>query len=201
MTVRQLFGKRILYFFVIDAVLVIVAVSALWSHGRIGDGGSGAGRDAGMPIIGHMKLISSAFEDNQSIPPAFTCDGRGVPPPLAWSDIPRDAKSLALTVRDPDAPSGTWTHWTLWNVAPKDAALASGDVPEGAVQGMTSTREQGWHAPCPPFGSHRYVFTLYALDLTLPLKPDATVTDLLRVMEGHVVGEATLTGRYQRVTR
>ena len=148
-----------------------------------------------------MKITSTAFAQDALIPAEYTCDGLGVLPPLAWSDVPEAAKSLALIVDDPDVPSGTWTHWTAWNIAPKDGSIAAGAVPSGAVQGLTSAGTAGWHGPCPPFGTHRYFFKVFALDVRLDIPVSATAADLEKAMEGHVIDKAGLIGRYARTAR
>jgi len=150
-----------------------------------------------------MQLTSSAFADGGTIPRRHTCDGDDVSPPLAWSGVPDDAISLALIADDPDAPRGTWVHWVLYNLPAAVTSLpealpADERLPNGALQGRNDFRRTGYGGPCPPSGTHRYFFKLYALDTMLDLAPGATKQELLQAMDGHVLAEAQLMGRYAR---
>lgn len=145
-----------------------------------------------------MTISSPAFQGGQSIPTAYTCDGKDVNPPLSFGDVPTSTKGLALIMHDPDAPSGDWLHWTLWNIAPETQGIAEGDIPPGAVQGMTDSGTAGYGGPCPPSGAHRYVFELYVLDATLDLPSGASRHDLEDAMQGHVLDRAELVGTYKR---
>lgn len=145
-----------------------------------------------------MKIESAAFQHNQSIPSKHTCDGQNVNPPLTFSDIPAEAKSLVLINDDPDAPAGTWVHWTVWNISPTTTQIPENSVPQGAVEGITSFRKPGYGGPCPPSGTHRYFFKLYALDRTLDLDQSATKQELEKAMEGHIVTQTELIGLYNR---
>ena len=145
-----------------------------------------------------MKLTSSAFSDGQILPVASTCDGQGVSPPLAISDVPSAAQSLALIVEDPDAPGGIFVHWVAWNIAPTIRELAQGQVPQGAVEGATSTGKSGYVGACPPTGSHRYLFRLFALDTSLDLSSSTDRAALQQAMQGHILAETLLTGHYLR---
>ncbi|MAG12812.1 YbhB/YbcL family Raf kinase inhibitor-like protein [bacterium] len=145
-----------------------------------------------------MKITSSAFEHNQIIPEKFTCDGENINPALGFSDIPRETKSLVLTVDDPDAPAGLWVHWTVWNIAPGMTTIAENSVPEGGIEGVTNYGEPGYGGPCPPDGEHRYFFKLYALDIELDLPKDADKNILEEAMIGHVLDKAELIGLYTR---
>ena len=147
-----------------------------------------------------MQILSPAFEDNTMLPKLYTCDGQGVNPPLEFSTIPSDAKSLALTVEDPDAPNGTFTHWIVYNMPPNTAEIAENSAPENCVEGITSLKKTGFVAACPPNGSHRYIFTLFALDIMLPTDTVLDIASLTYAMQGHIVGKARLTGLYQRST-
>lgn len=146
-----------------------------------------------------MRLTSTAFEHQQSIPPKYTCDGNDINPPLAWSSVPANAKSLALIVDDPDAPMGTWVHWTMWNIDPKTTEIAENSVPAGAIQGVTSSNENAYGGPCPPSGVHRYFFKLYALDTILELPTSSNKAVLEAAMKGRVLASAELMGTYQRL--
>ncbi len=149
-----------------------------------------------------LHLTSAAFSDGRTIPAKHTCDGRNISPPLAWSPVPPGTKSFALIMDDPDATRGTWVHWVIYNIPPEITELAENVNPDeeldrGIRQGGNSSMRIGYRGPCPPSGSHRYRFKLYALDTALPLKPGATTAQVLRAMEGHVLAEARLTGRYR----
>lgn len=150
-----------------------------------------------------MKLTSSAFSDDAMIPVRYTCTGDDFSPPLAWSDIPAGAKSLALIADDPDAPAGTWVHWVAFNLPVTAAGFPQGIkdeklLPGGGTQGTNSWRRIGYGGPCPPSGTHRYFFKLYALDTTLSLGNNAAAKDLQAAMKGHILAETQLTGRFKR---
>ncbi|NOX87639.1 MAG: YbhB/YbcL family Raf kinase inhibitor-like protein [Calditrichaeota bacterium] len=150
-----------------------------------------------------MKLTSSVFEEGSMIPSKYTCDGADVSPPLAWSDVPDKTKSFALISDDPDAPMGTWVHWVIYNIPDSVRQLPEGvpadeKLKNGAVQGTNDFRRIGYGGPCPPSGVHRYYFKLYALDTMLNLKPGATKAELLKAMEGHILGKTELMGKYSR---
>lgn len=144
-----------------------------------------------------MKITSSAFSHNQKLPAKYTCDGSNINPPLTISDIPEGAKSLVLIHDDPDAPMGIWVHWTLWNINPATLEIAENSVPNGAAEGMTSFRKTGYGGACPPSGTHRYFFKIYALDTTLNLSSSAKSSDIESAMEGHILAKAELIGLYR----
>lgn len=145
-----------------------------------------------------MKLTSSAFEDNGSIPSQYTCDGKNMSLPLEISDVPAEAKSLALIVDDPDAPSGDWVHWVVWNISAEIPSIAENVVPAGAVQGKTSFGTNKWGGPCPPSGVHHYQFKLYALDSMLDIPASTDKAGLEKAMADHTIAQTTLVGLYQR---
>lgn len=150
-----------------------------------------------------MDLRSSAFQQGGLIPAKYTCDGANVSPPLTWSDAPAQTQSFALISDDPDAPVGTWVHWVAWNIPAAARSLDENvpkkdSLPNGMKQGTTDFRKIGYGGPCPPSGTHRYFFKLYALATTLNLSPKTTKKDLERVMKPHVLAEAVLMGTYQR---
>lgn len=148
---------------------------------------------------GKMKLTSSTFTNNQMIPSKYTCDGANINPPLSISDIPANAKSLALIMDDPDSPMGTWIHWTVWNIAPDTKEIGEKTVPAGAVEGKTSFGKPGYGGPCPPSGTHHYYFKLYALDIPLPVFVKApTKSDIENTITSHIINEAELVGLYSR---
>jgi Raf kinase inhibitor-like YbhB/YbcL family protein len=152
---------------------------------------------------GKMEIKSSAFKSGARIPAKYTCDGVDVSPPLEWRKLPAGTKNLALICDDPDAPTGTWVHWVVYDIPASAASLQEKlpplkEVANGAKQGMNDFRAIGYGGPCPPFGEHRYFFKLYALDGPTGLKPGATKTQLLAAMKGHILGEAELVGKYKR---
>ncbi|HZX41461.1 MAG TPA: YbhB/YbcL family Raf kinase inhibitor-like protein [Myxococcaceae bacterium] len=153
-----------------------------------------------------MEISSPSFSPQGSIPEKYTCEGSDTSPPLAWSGVPPSARSLALIVDDPDAPDPrapkmTWVHWVLYNLPPKTTSLAEGasrSPPQAARDGLNDWKRTGYGGPCPPIGRHRYFFKLYALDVALPDLGKPSKADLLKAMEGHVVGNAELVGTYEK---
>lgn len=145
-----------------------------------------------------MKLTSSAFNHSGKIPATYSCDGSDTSPPLRIEGVPKQAKSLALIVDDPDAPAGVWVHWVLWNIAPATAQIAPGSAPPGAEQGVNSWRRKNYGGPCPPSGQHRYYFRLYALSERLALPSNSTRKELDRAMQGKILAQAELFGVYGR---
>ncbi len=141
-----------------------------------------------------MELTSPAFDNNTPIPNNYTCKGAGISPPLNIQGVPDGAQSLALIVQDPDAPNGTFTHWTVWNISATTTVIKEGAIPMGATQGMNDLKQLGYSAPCPPSGNHRYVFKLYALNRELTLESGSHVYGLMASLEGHVLGKAELVG-------
>jgi Raf kinase inhibitor-like YbhB/YbcL family protein len=146
----------------------------------------------------NMQITSSQFKNGGEIPSLYTCDGSGFNPPLIFKDVPKDAKSLALIVDDPDAPSGTWDHWVMWNILPNTKEITENGTPMGAITGKNSWPANKYGAPCPPNGSHRYYFKLYALDIMLNLPLNSNSSDLQEAIKGHTLAEAELMGRYQK---
>jgi Raf kinase inhibitor-like YbhB/YbcL family protein len=154
---------------------------------------------------GHMRITSAAFTDEGAIPPLYTCEGQDVSPPLAWSEVPAETKSLALIVDDPDAPDPaapkmTWVHWVLYNLPPKSDGLPEGakTLPAGGKEGVNDWKRTGYGGPCPPIGRHRYFHKLYALDTVLPDLKHPTKAKLEEAMKGHILSEARLMGTYQK---
>ena len=145
-----------------------------------------------------LKLSSPAFQHNQMIPSKHTCDGADVNPPLVIENVPPEAKSLALIMDDPDAPAGTWVHWVVWNIDPGTHEIRENSAPSGAMQGINDFRKHNYGGPCPPSGTHRYFFKLYALDVTLTLGQNTAKAALERAMKGHVVVQSQLIGLYKR---
>jgi len=155
-----------------------------------------------------MNLSSSAFTQFANIPSQHTCEGGDQSPPLTWSGVPTDAKSLALIVDDPDAPDPaapkmTWVHWVLYNIPPHSAGIGSGrsgqsELPAGTLGGLNDWKQTGYRGPCPPIGRHRYFHKLYALDVVLPALQPATRASLERAMQGHIMAQCELVGYYQK---
>lgn len=145
-----------------------------------------------------MKITSTDFGDGGNIPKRFTCDDQNVNPALQIAGVPAAAKSLALIVDDPDAPRGIFTHWLLWNLPPDLKEIVAGSTPNNAVQGRNDFGKTNYQGPCPPSGQHRYYFRFYALDGAVKLTAGADRKALEKAMEGHVLAQATLMGRYAR---
>ena len=145
-----------------------------------------------------MKIESPSFQNNQPIPKKYACDGEDVNPTLVFAHVPPKAKSLVLIVDDPDAPRGTWVHWTLWNIPALTKEISENSVPKGAVQGITDFGRPGYGGPCPPLGTHHYFFKLYALDTILIISSSARVGDLEEAIDGHILDHAELIGLYSR---
>jgi len=147
------------------------------------------------------KLIieSPEFGNNKMIPSKFTCEGENVNPELKISGASGSVKSLVIIMDDPDAPAGTWVHWTLWNIDPEIAVIPQNSVPEGAIEGITSFRKPGYGGPCPPSGTHRYFFKLYALDTLLDIGEKATAGDIEKAMKEHILDSAELVGLYKKI--
>jgi len=149
-----------------------------------------------------MQLSSPAFSNNSKIPTKYTCSGEDIPPPLSWSGIPEGTKSLVLIMDDPDAPSGNWDHWILYNIPPTTTGLAENthNYPTGTDFGMNSWQKAEYGGPCPPKGDdpHRYFFTLYALDTKLPGHIAPSKTTITMAIEDHIIDQAELVGLYER---
>jgi Raf kinase inhibitor-like YbhB/YbcL family protein len=145
-----------------------------------------------------MRLTSPAFPDGGEIPDKYAKDGQDLSPPLTWSGVPADALSLALIVDDPDAPSGSWTHWIVTDLPPTMTGLREGATGSGGHVGLNDWKRAGWNGPAPPRGRHRYVFKLYAVNRELGLTRP-TKHEVERAMAGHVLAEAKLTGTYEAI--
>jgi len=145
----------------------------------------------------NMQLTSTAFEQNQLIPSKYTCDGENVSPPLAIADVPEQAKSLVLIMDDPDAPVGVWDHWVAYNIPPGTSLIDEGQTPHG-IMGKNTRGNLAYGGPCPPDREHRYFFKLYALDSMLDIAEGATKAEVEKAMEGHVIEQTELMGRYDR---
>ena len=157
------------------------------------------------PKQAEMKITSPAFHQNDSIPTLYTCEGRNLSPPLAWSGVPQNAKSLVLIVDDPDAPdpaapNRTWVHWVIYDIPPDALGLkeAVKTLPRGAHAGLNYSGELGYSGPCPPIGRHRYFHKLYALDITLADLKRPVKGQVEAAMKDHIIGRSELIGTYQK---
>ncbi len=160
----------------------------------------GNSKDSGGTAMGTIVVSSTAFQEGGMIPRKYTCDDRDYSPQIGWTGIPAGAKSIALICDDPDAPAGTWVHWVVFNIPATVKELGEGvtALPAGARQGINDFRKLPYGGPCPPGGTHRYFFKVYALDTLLTLKEGASKGELLRAMEGHVLAQGQLMGKYKR---
>jgi Raf kinase inhibitor-like YbhB/YbcL family protein len=150
-----------------------------------------------------ITITSSSFTEGGMIPKKHTCDAADISPDLKWSGVPKEVKSLALICDDPDAPGGTWVHWVLFNIPADVTTLQAGVSPDavlknGAQHGKNDFRKLGYGGPCPPGGTHRYFFKIYALDTLLSLESGSTKSQLLAAMKGHILAEGQLMGKYKR---
>jgi hypothetical protein len=150
-----------------------------------------------------IKITSTAFNNGDFIPPKYTCDGANISPHLTWEGIPEGTKTLALIVDDPDAPGHTFVHWVVYNIPVHVKELLEGvtptrNIPEDVLMGTNDYGHIGYGGPCPPPGTHRYFFKLYALNSPLHLEAGATKDHVLKAMEKHVLGQAELMGKYKR---
>ena len=147
-----------------------------------------------------MKITSSAFSDGDELPEKYTCDGEGVSPPIQWEGVPAGTKSFVIIYDDPDASSGIWDHWVLYNLPATASSLPENmhELPQGTQTGLNSWPDSGYGAPCPPSGEHHYIFHLYALDTMLNLPDKATSKQVREAMKEYILEEATLTGIYKR---
>jgi len=143
-----------------------------------------------------MQITSPAFNDNQMIPKKYTCQGEDVNPALMISDVPERTVSLALIVDDPDAPMGTWVHWVVFNISPDWNSIGEKTIP--GTQAGNDFGRKNYGGPCPPSGTHRYFFKLYALDKVLDPGPIMSKNDLEAAMQGHILGQAQLMGLYKK---
>ena len=148
--------------------------------------------------VNDLRISSTAFGNNKKIPDVYTCNDQGISPPLTFENVPENAKSLALILDDPDAPSGTFTHWLIWNIPANLTGIDENSVPDGGVQGKNSDGETGYTPPCPPYGTHRYYFKLYALDTMLKLPPGSDKKALSEAMKGHIIAQTEYVGLYSK---
>ncbi|NIA16910.1 MAG: YbhB/YbcL family Raf kinase inhibitor-like protein [Planctomycetes bacterium] len=150
-----------------------------------------------------LTVTSPAFTEGSMIPSKYTCDGRNISPLLKWDNVPSGTKTFALISDDPDAPVGVWVHWVMWNIPADTKELAENlptekNLPDGSKQGITDFQRHGYGGPCPPSGTHRYYFKVYALDTELDLPNTATKKDLLKAIQGHILAQGQLMGKYKK---
>jgi Raf kinase inhibitor-like YbhB/YbcL family protein len=150
------------------------------------------------PSAGGFEMRSSAFHDGGAIPARYTCDGAQVSPPLSWAHAPSNTTQFALIVDDPDAPHGTFVHWVLWGIAGDSASIEAGDVPPGASQGKNGAGPEKYAGPCPPSGTHRYRFQLFALSRPPAVDAGADAATLRAAIADRTLASTTLVGTYHR---
>ncbi len=184
---------------------MMIAALVLFGFASCAKSAESQQKNSAEPKGGAVNITSEAFSNMGEMPTRFTCKGNNVSPPLAFSEIPPNAKSLVLIVDDPDAPDPkapkmTWVHWVLYNLPADTKALAEGAqiLPKGTLEGLNDWRQPGWRGPCPPIGRHRYFFKVYALSERLPEMKSPTKADVLKAMEGKIVAQAELIGTYQK---
>ena len=184
--------KRIAFFIILAALLSIGTAA---QKEKPADKGAGK--------MDTITVESSAFGNMQPIPRQYTCDGADISPPLSWRGVPPAAKSIVCIADDPDAPAGTWVHWVVYDLPASDTVLIENipkadTAPGGGKQGTNDFRRIGWGGPCPPGGTHRYFFKLYALDTMLNLPAGKTKKDVEKAMAGHILAKGELIGTYTR---
>lgn len=195
------------------ALIILVIGMAMWLILRKPDNGgisssplSAVRSPVSVAKIANMKFTSSAFEHGGLIPVKYTCDGENISPPLEISEVPQEAKSLVLIMEDPDVPwsirsDGMWDHWLIWDIPADIAQIGEATTPP-AIVGENTAGRSGYQGPCPPDREHRYFFKIFALDTLLELDPARTTKqDLLIALKDHVLGQAELLGRYQRIVK
>jgi Raf kinase inhibitor-like YbhB/YbcL family protein len=163
-----------------------------------GCGGDDASSPTEADVPAGIAVTSTAFGESTAIPVRYTCDGDEVSPPLAWSRVPENAGALALVVDDPDAPSGTFTHWVVVDIPTSTTSSAEGAVPQGGRQAESSAGDAAYRGPCPPSGTHHYRFTVVALDAETGLAEGASLDEALQAVDDHAIARGTLTGTYER---
>lgn len=147
----------------------------------------------------NMIILIPSFSKDNTISSQFTCDGLNTNPEIVIRDVPESAKSLALIMDDPDATRGTFVHWIMWNISPDTRKIEANSVPQGAVQGLNGAKKTGYIGPCPPSGTHRYFFKLYALNKRLELDLNTDVAELVKAMEENILSQAQIIGLYKRI--
>jgi Raf kinase inhibitor-like YbhB/YbcL family protein len=174
-------------------VVVLAAVLSLAGCGFVNAGES---KDAPTSPIASLSVTSPAFAEGAAIPRTFSCKGDNVSPPLQWSGVPSDARSVALVVDDPDAPSGTFTHWVVFNIDPQQSSIGEGEVPKGARQAKNSAGHASYDGPCPPSGTHHYRFTVSVLRSPLTVPDGGDTARVVTAIHAKATARGTLTGTF-----
>ncbi len=188
--------------------IIIILCIAFWLTGCV-PGSSGASETLVQTIeseegaVVSFQMFSPAFEHKTKIPARYTCSGEDISPELEWRDVPDGVVSFALIMDDPDAPIGTWVHWVMYNIPSDYSGLPEGfgknrELVDGILHGKNSAGRAYYNGPCPPSGTHRYFFKLYALDTMLDLPAGATKPEVLKALQGHLIGMAELMGTYSK---
>jgi len=146
----------------------------------------------------NLNISSTAFKHGEAIPARYSCDGSDINPPLKIGPPPENTITIALIMDDPDAPVGTWVHWVVWNLPQETREILEKSLPSGAIQGKNSWKRNSYGGPCPPSGTHRYFFKIYALDTALNLNQATTKADLEQAMQDHILAKGELMGTYKR---
>jgi Raf kinase inhibitor-like YbhB/YbcL family protein len=180
----------------VTRVAVCVLIAVLMAMLMAGCGGSDEPPPPPESLRGGITVSSKAFGDHRQIPRVFTCDGAGVSPPLRWHGLPSATNSVALVVDDPDAPGGTFVHWLVRDIAPTVSGVGRAQVPKGGVQTTNSSDADSYFGPCPPSGTHRYRFTVYALPSDTRLPADAGMDDTLTAIYDQAIASGRLIGLY-----
>jgi Raf kinase inhibitor-like YbhB/YbcL family protein len=170
-------------------VVALLVIGLLW-HGKR------TTKHKEIPMVPDFHLTSPAFDDGTAIPAKYTCKGVGISPPLEFSGIPELAKGLAIVLHNPDAPSGDFLHWTIWDINAAVTSVPEGSTPVGATEGTNDFGKVGYGAPCPPSGTHHYIFDAYALDGPLDLPTGATRQEVMEALQAHAIGRTQLTGTF-----
>ena len=182
-------------------IIVLIAVPILSFCSCKQSKQADAGAEGGKKM--EIKVTSSAFAEGALIPAKYTCDGEDISPPLQWDSVHDGTKTIALISDDPDAPMGTWVHWVLFNLPAETRELQENippveTLPNGAKQGKSDFGRIGYGGPCPPSGTHRYFFKIYVLDTEIDLPAGAKKAQLVKAMEGHILAQGQLIGKYKR---
>jgi Raf kinase inhibitor-like YbhB/YbcL family protein len=184
---------------------MIVCLVAVFAMGPFScrNGENDMARTTAARDIATIEVMSSAFEEGAPIPQRYTCDGEEISPPLNWGSAPEGTRSIVLIADDPDAPRGTFVHWVLYDLPANARELPENTprdkiLPNGARQGVNDGGDFGYMGPCPPSGTHRYFFKVYALDTRVDLPPGKRKADLLKAMEGHILAQGQTMGKYGR---
>lgn len=143
-----------------------------------------------------LKVTSQAFKHNEQVPAKYTCDSENISPPLKIENIPKNVRSLVIIVDDPDAPLKIWVHWVVWNILPNIETIGENTAP--GIEGINDYKRNIYRGPCPPFGTHRYFFKIYALDTMLDIPKTSTKADVEKAMQNHIIAKGELMGLYSR---